>query len=53
MEFEFIDGETTVERAIDVNYLVIAGWAGRDKAALEHHIAELERAGIPRPTVTP
>ncbi|MEO1192777.1 MAG: DUF2848 domain-containing protein [Pseudomonadota bacterium] len=33
--------------------LIIAGWTGRDKAAMEHHIAELEALGIPRPPTTP
>ena len=32
---------------------VIAGWTGRDKAAVEHHIAELEAIGIKRPSSTP
>ncbi len=53
MNFDFLDGETTAQRLADVAYLVIAGWTGRDKAALEMHIAELEQAGIPRPQVTP
>ncbi|UYV36474.1 DUF2848 domain-containing protein [Rhodobacteraceae bacterium D3-12] len=38
---------------LDANQLVIAGWAGRDKAAMEHHIAELEALGVPRPAETP
>ncbi len=33
--------------------LVIAGWAGRDKAATEHHIAELEALGVRRPEQVP
>ena len=33
--------------------LVIAGWAGRDRAAVEHHIAELAALGVPRPNKTP
>jgi hypothetical protein len=32
---------------------VIAGWTGRDKAAMEHHMAELEAIGIKRPASTP
>lgn len=38
---------------IDVMAFVIAGWAGRDKAAMEHHIAELEALGVTRPASTP
>lgn len=33
--------------------LVIAGWAGRDTAAIEHHIEELAELGVPRPSTTP
>ena len=33
--------------------LVIAGWTGRDAAALEAHIAELEALGIARPKAVP
>jgi hypothetical protein len=36
-----------------VNHLVLAGWAGRDQAAVEAHIRELEALGAPRPTRTP
>jgi len=32
---------------------VIAGWTGRDKAAMEHHMAELEAIGVKRPASTP
>lgn len=33
--------------------LVVAGWTGRDRAALEHHIEELATVGVPRPTSVP
>jgi hypothetical protein len=33
--------------------LVVAGWTGRDPAAIEHHIAELEAIGVPRPSSVP
>jgi hypothetical protein len=33
--------------------LVIAGWTGRDVAALEKHIRELEAIGVKRPKTTP
>jgi hypothetical protein len=36
-----------------VRDLVLAGWTGRDKAAMEHHIAELEALGVKRPATTP
>ncbi|WP_137391567.1 DUF2848 domain-containing protein [Rhodoligotrophos defluvii] len=41
------------QRSIAIREAVIAGWTGRDKAALEKHIAELEALGVPRPTSTP
>jgi hypothetical protein len=33
--------------------LVVAGWTGRDAAAIEHHIEELARIGVPRPSTVP
>lgn len=33
--------------------LVIAGWTGRDRAAVEHHVAELEALGVKRPSSMP
>ena len=36
-----------------VRQLVIAGWTGRDVAALEKHIRELEAIGVKRPKSTP
>jgi uncharacterized protein DUF2848 len=33
--------------------LIVAGWTGRDIAALEHHIEELAKVGVPRPTSVP
>lgn len=43
----------TSEQTAQIDDLVIAGWAGRDKAAIEHHIAELEAVGVKRPQSTP
>lgn len=42
-----------VQRDVEVRRLVIAGWTGRDKAALEKHIAELEALGVKRPASVP
>lgn len=39
--------------SVTVDELVIGGWAGRDKAAMEHHIVELEALGVKRPASTP
>ncbi len=40
-------------RNVQIDHLVIAGWTGRDKAALEKHIAELEAFGVKRPASVP
>ena len=37
----------------DVTTLVVAGWTGRDEAALRHHIEELAVIGVPRPSSVP
>jgi hypothetical protein len=39
--------------AVDVEQLVIAGWTGRDTAALEHHIEELKAIGVQPPSRVP
>jgi hypothetical protein len=36
-----------------VKNAVIAGWTGRDTAAVEHHIKELEAIGVARPASVP
>ena len=33
--------------------LVVAGWTGRDEAALRHHVEELAAIGVPRPSSMP
>ncbi|MEG0316785.1 MAG: DUF2848 domain-containing protein [Comamonas sp.] len=38
---------------VELNHLIVAGWAGRDIAAIEHHIEELAAIGVPRPTSVP
>ena len=45
--------ETSAPLAVEVNRLTIAGWAGRDRSAIEHHIAELAELGVKRPSTTP
>jgi hypothetical protein len=39
--------------SVRIDQLVIAGWTGRDKAAVEKHIAELAAIGVKRPPSTP
>lgn len=46
-----LDGERRLE--VRPEQAVIAGWTARDRAAMEHHIAELEALGVKRPKATP
>lgn len=39
--------------SVDIKEFVIAGWAGRDRHAIEHHIEELAAIGVPRPSRVP
>jgi hypothetical protein len=38
---------------MEVQHLIIAGWTGRDAAALRKHIRELEEIGVKPPRTTP
>lgn len=40
-------------RAVTLDQLVVGGWTGRDKAALDHHIEELVAIGVAPPSTTP
>lgn len=40
-------------RRFSPQQLIIAGWAGRDQHAVEHHIRELEALGVRPPASTP
>src|ERR1700753_2930181 len=53
MQFDRIAKDRTDHVGVEIDTLVIAGWAGRDAAAIEHHIEELAALGIPRPSTTP
>jgi len=50
-ELEFEIGRAT--RMANIHTLIVAGWTGRDRAAVEHHIAELEAIGVKRPRAVP
>jgi len=39
--------------AVEPKNFVISGWTGRDAAAIQHHIEELEALGVPRPSAVP
>lgn len=52
-EFDCVaEGRITL-RQVEVSNLVIAGWTGRDREAMEKHIAGLEALGVTRPAKTP
>ncbi|MFP1732747.1 DUF2848 domain-containing protein [Lonsdalea quercina] len=38
---------------VDIDRLVIAGWTGRDRDAVMHHIRELAALGVPQPSAIP
>ncbi|MDA8747201.1 DUF2848 domain-containing protein [Litoreibacter sp.] len=41
------------EIEIDIDHLTIAGWTGRDAAAVQHHIDELAEIGVAPPSQVP
>jgi len=49
---QFKDGRTD-QVAMTPDALIVAGWTGRDEAALNHHIEELAAIGVPRPSAVP
>lgn len=53
LEFSFISADGVTRRMATIGQAIIAGWTSRDVAAMEHHIAELEAIGVPRPKRTP
>ena len=53
LPLEFTTRAGTQKRTATVRQLVIAGWTGRDRAAMEKHIRELEELGVRRPASTP
>ncbi len=53
IEFALLTASNSEPRSCPLNRAIIAGWTGRDKAAMEAHIAELGELGIARPARTP
>jgi hypothetical protein len=49
MQFETPSGPQSVR----IDTLIVAGWTGRDTAAVQHHIEELAAIGVPAPSTTP
>ncbi|VVE48283.1 DUF2848 domain-containing protein [Pandoraea fibrosis] len=53
LSFEISGGSAPSNVDASIDTLIIAGWAGRDRDAVEHHIAELAALGVRRPSSTP
>ncbi|WP_017347289.1 DUF2848 domain-containing protein [Pantoea sp. A4] len=54
MHLQFTLGDQTATTLdVEVTHFIIAGWAGRDKDAVLHHIRELEALGVPAPGAVP
>ncbi len=53
LDFTQVTGNGEKVVTVPVAELVIAGWTGRDQAAMEDHMAELEAIGIARPKTAP
>lgn len=53
LKFTLVSKDGRSELVAGITEMVIAGWAGRDREAMEHHIQELEALGVARPAATP
>jgi hypothetical protein len=47
------NGGASTRREVGIDDVIVAGWTGRDPAAVERHIKELEALGVKRPASTP
>jgi hypothetical protein len=53
LSFELHDRHGKQPIKVQPAALIVAGWTGRDEAALRHHIEELAAIGVPRPSSLP
>ena len=53
LEMSIIAGSESETIKFAPKRLIVAGWTGRDKFALQAHIEELGKLGVPAPTRTP
>jgi hypothetical protein len=53
IRFDFLANGSSRQDEVAVTDLVLAGWTGRDRAALELHIDEMEKLGVKRPQSLP
>ena len=53
LNLSLYSGPAATRRDVPIDDAVVAGWTGRDAAAVEKHIKELELLGVKRPATTP
>lgn len=54
LQFQLVRANGSTEQIhTQVHQCIVAGWAGRDRDAIEHHILELAELGVPRPSDVP
>jgi hypothetical protein len=53
LHFDLDDLQGKARISVEPAALIVAGWTGRDEAALRHHIEELAEIGVPRPSSVP
>ena len=53
LSFNLVSSAGQRQVDVDITTFVVAGWAGRDLAQIEHHIEELAELGVPRPSAVP
>ena len=53
LSFDLDDLHGKARISVEPAALIVAGWTGRDEAALRHHIEELAAIGVPRPSSVP
>lgn len=53
LSFNVATGVAPTSIDVSIDTCIVAGWAGRDLEAIEHHIEELAELGVPRPSAVP
>jgi hypothetical protein len=53
LHLTLLQNGNSTSRDVVIDDAVVAGWTGRDAAAVEKHIRELESIGVKRPATTP
>ena len=53
LSFQLVDTASPRPLSVELDSLVIVGWAGRDLVAIEKHVAELAALGVGRPSAIP